>query len=181
MFLGCSHTWGIGNHLEDVWSYKLNKLVGGEFFNLGAPGHGISTSLRLLRYWSTKLNIKNIFHYQPVYHRYEFYKPDNLFHTDNIADFENIKDRDLRDALSSDENILELYKNSILAISAIAQSLGIPYYYYTPYEDIRTDFKNSKQTMTIPPFGARDLGHHSILENEIIKDNFISSINKNLI
>ena len=181
VFLGCSHTLGIGNHLEDVWSYKLNKVIGGEFFNLGAPGHGILTSLRLLRYWSTKLNIKNIFHYQPIYHRYEFYKPNKVIHMFGVTDLENIKDRDLREVLSSDENILELYKNSILAISAIAQSLGINYYYYTPWEATRTDFENSKHTMMIPPFRARDLGHHSILENEIIKDNFISSINKNLI
>jgi hypothetical protein len=181
VFLGCSHTWGIGNHLEDVWSYKLNKVIGGEFFNLGAPGHGILTSLRLLRYWSTKLNIKNIFHYQPVYHRYEFYRPHPfLLYTDNIAHFKNIKDRDLRDALSSDENILELYKNSILAISAIAQSLGINYYYLTPWQDTRTDFENSKHTMKMPPFIARDLAHHSILENEIIANFFIEKLGHKL-
>jgi len=181
VFLGCSHTLGIGNHLEDVWSYKLNKLVGGEFFNLGAPGRGISTSLRLLRYWSTKLNIKNIFHYQPVYHRYEFYRPHPfLLHTDEIADFENIKDRDLRESVSSDENILELYKNSILAISAIAQSLGIPYYYYTPHAHMETQFRRKRHTVKSPTFIARDLAHHSILENEIIANFFIEKLGHKL-
>ena len=182
VFLGCSHTFGVGNHLEDVWSYKLNKLVGGEFFNLGAPGQGISTSLRLLRYWSTKLNIKNIFHYQPIYHRYEFYKENGkLLEIGGATDFQKIKDRDLREVLSSDENILELYKNSILAISAIAQSLGIPYYYYTPYEEGETEFIRKMHTVKMPPFIARDLSHYSILENEIIKDKFVLSISKNLI
>ena len=180
VFLGCSYTWGIGNHLEDVWSYKLNKVIGGEFFNLGAPGHGILTSLRLLRYWSTKLNIKNIFHYQPIYHRYEFYKPNKVIHMFGVTDLENIKDRDLREVLSSDENILELYKNSILAISAIAQSLGIPYYYYTPHAETEPEFIKNKHTVKMPPFIARDLAHHSILENEIIANFFIEKLGHKL-
>ena len=35
VFLGCSHTFGIGHHLENVWSYKLNQIIGGKFWNLG--------------------------------------------------------------------------------------------------------------------------------------------------
>ena len=179
VFLGCSHTFGVGNHLDHLWAYNLNKLVGGKFFNLGTPGHGISTSLRLLRYWSTKLNIKNIFHYQPRYHRYEFYKEDknnppatNIEHITGYQNLEKIKDYNLRDALSSDQNLLELYKNSLLAISGIAQALGINYYYYMP---IGEGYDNEEPLNTrINP--ARDLAHFPLSINNKILESFKSKL-----
>ena len=41
LFAGCSHTFGQGNLLKDVWSHKLYEELEGEksgFFNLGTPG-----------------------------------------------------------------------------------------------------------------------------------------------
>jgi hypothetical protein len=40
IFLGCSHTIGIGHHLENTWSYKLNQSLGGKFWNLSQGGNG---------------------------------------------------------------------------------------------------------------------------------------------
>jgi hypothetical protein len=48
LFIGCSHTIGIGLHLENVWSYKLNQIIGGKFWNLGIAGTGVQTHFRLL-------------------------------------------------------------------------------------------------------------------------------------
>ena len=33
--MGCSHTFGIGHHLENTWGFKLNNVIGGKFWNLG--------------------------------------------------------------------------------------------------------------------------------------------------
>jgi hypothetical protein len=47
LFAGCSNTFGLGNFLEDVWSYKVykaiekNEKVSG-YFNVGSPGATIS-------------------------------------------------------------------------------------------------------------------------------------------
>ena len=47
LFAGCSNTFGLGNFLEDVWSYKVykeiekNEKVSG-YFNIGSPGATIS-------------------------------------------------------------------------------------------------------------------------------------------
>ena len=38
MYLGCSHTFGTGLYLEDIWAYKLNSIIGGKFWNLGIFG-----------------------------------------------------------------------------------------------------------------------------------------------
>ena len=32
VFLGCSHTIGIGHHLENTWSFKVNQTIGGKFW-----------------------------------------------------------------------------------------------------------------------------------------------------
>ena len=48
VFLGCSDTMGVGNHLENTWPYKVNKEVGGKFWNLSQAGSGIQTDFRLL-------------------------------------------------------------------------------------------------------------------------------------
>ena len=49
IFLGCSHTFGIGHHLENTWSYKLNQIIGGKFWNLSIGGTGVMTAYRLLK------------------------------------------------------------------------------------------------------------------------------------
>ena len=172
VFLGCSHTFGIGNYMENTWSHKVNKKVGGKFFNLASPGKGIMTSLRLLRYWSSKLNIKNIFHYQPIYPRYEFYgdgsseKSDtNIHYRMGADDLASIKDRELRGMLASDNHILELYKNSILAISAIAQTLGVKYYYYCPWSEISSVNPHDGVGPINESLQARDLAHHGFVYN----------------
>ena len=72
VFLGCSHTFGIGHHLENTWSYKLNNIIGGKFWNLSVGGTGVTSHFRLLLGYYKELNIKNIFHFAPKYPRYEF-------------------------------------------------------------------------------------------------------------
>jgi len=75
IFLGCSHTFGIGHHLNDAWSYKLSQKIGGKFYNISEPSSGIITQYRWLKYFSNKINFKNVFHYYPTecLERYEYF------------------------------------------------------------------------------------------------------------
>ena len=80
VYLGCSHTFGIGHHLENVWSYKLHKKVGeGKFFNLSYGGTGLTSHYHYLKYFSTKLKIKKVYHFYPpeVHYRYGFMNQDS--------------------------------------------------------------------------------------------------------
>ena len=52
IFLGCSHSFGIGHHLENIWSYKLSKVIGDKFWNLSLPGTGVTSHFRILLYSS---------------------------------------------------------------------------------------------------------------------------------
>ena len=73
VFLGCSHTIGIGHYLENTWSWKLNEYVGGNFLNLSVGGTGIGTGFRLLYGLKEMIRPKNVFLYYPHVHRFEYY------------------------------------------------------------------------------------------------------------
>jgi len=75
VFLGCSYTLGIGHHLENVWSWKVNEAIGGNFINFGIGGAGIGTSARLLYAFKDYFNYKNVFLHIPHPYRYEYYEP----------------------------------------------------------------------------------------------------------
>lgn len=131
VYLGCSHTFGVGHHLEDVWSYKLNKVVGGKFWNLGLGGTGVDTHFRVFLGFYKKLKIRNIFHYAPMYPRYEFLenkRPQNYIVADYnekwVPKFGNL----MLDSLLTDEQVeLNWYRN-ISAIRGLASEVGANYY-----------------------------------------------------
>ena len=65
VFLGCSHTFGIGHYLENTWSYKLHEKIGGKFYNISEPGSGIDIQYEYLKYFKNKIKFKNLFHFFP--------------------------------------------------------------------------------------------------------------------
>ena len=176
VFLGCSHTFGIGHHLENTWSYKLNQKIGGDFFNMASPGNSVQMSYRILEYWYDKLEIKNIFHFQPLYHRYLFYNDVNTTHnldniinvnTDNLGEFEF---GDLTCPLLSDYNLKVEYRVYTNAINSIANSIGANYYVYIP------STHNFLPEENLDDVKARDLAHLTVNEHHSIFDRFYKKI-----
>ena len=165
VFLGCSHTMGVGHHLENVWSYKLNQDVGGKFWNMSAGGVGIMTNFRSLLAYHRDLKIQNIFHYVPKYPRYEFYS-DGGFKILNIG----------KDGLSEDiVNLLgDLYQVELthisytLAINQLAQDIGCNYY-------LINDFIPGKPTQSLE---ARDLFHFSTDQQNQIYEKFLDKFTR---
>ena len=100
VFLGCSHTFGVGHHLENTWAYNLSKKIGGKFYNISEPGSGVMTQYRLLKYFSNTIKFNNVYHFLPneCWGRFEY--------PFSSSYFENL---DLR----PDSNHAKLYKNWI--------------------------------------------------------------------
>lgn len=78
IFLGCSHTYGTGHHLENTWGSIVNNKLdnGGKFYNFGAPGTGSTTHLRFFLGWyDYPKNVNAVFHFIPphIHARYEFF------------------------------------------------------------------------------------------------------------
>ena len=72
IFLGCSHTFGIGHYQENIWIEKVSKLTGNIQVNLGDPGRGIAKSYINLLEHRHLWDIQNVFHYQNIYARYDY-------------------------------------------------------------------------------------------------------------
>lgn len=160
VYLGCSFTMGIGSHLEDTWSYKLNQVIGGKFWNLSLGGSSIMTQFRILYSFHKDLKIKNVFHFAPILPRYEFFidgKP-------TIVSVHDKKHEDMySNYLIDNEQLYLLYVTHINAIKNITNKLGVNYYHLG-------HFPNKVDN------GARDLSHPSGEYYNLIRDVFLDKI-----
>jgi hypothetical protein len=162
VFLGCSMTFGIGHHLGNTWSYKLNQLVGGKFWNLSSGGTGIMTSSRLLFGFKDFLRIKNVFHFKSKFMRYEFLRDDRIFDCNTWA----TTDPFFVENLFTDNHVNMTYDIHSLAIKKMCEMIGCNYYCIDTV-DFSIDLNQTENKI-----GARDLIHPSIQWNDYLKDRF---------
>jgi hypothetical protein len=177
IFLGDSHTFGIGHHLENVWSYKLNNLIGGKFWNISVPGTGIMTSYRLLKGFIKEMNVKNIFHYAPKYGRYEFFIdgiPTNIIINTYNHSWDKLFGEFIEKSLIDDVQIDFTYDSYCDAIRGVAAEMGVNYYYldWKPTVDEYTTCDGSLQ--------ARDIFHFSTKLQHKIFLKFLENYNYEL-
>ena len=175
IFLGCSHTFGIGHDLKNLWSYKLNNIIGGKFWNLAIGGTGVTTHFRLLLAYYKKLKIKNIFHFAPMYHRYEFITngmPQNYiignFDSQWIDTFGNL----MSDCLLTYEQCEMNWLVHTNAIKGLANEIGCNYYLIEGDTNGHSTDDNSLQ--------ARDLLHHTSLYHHNIYKSFLKLYDEDL-
>jgi hypothetical protein len=175
IFLGCSHTFGIGHHLENIWSYKLNNIIGGKFWNLGIGGTGTATHFRLLLGFYKQLRIKNIFHYAPMYPRYEFIensRPQNYIVSDyNESWIPKLGDL-MSDSLLTKEEMEMNWIRNTNAIKGLASEIGINYYLIEGSDKYHGNEDGSLQ--------ARDLLHHTTLFHHKIYQSFLKLYDEEL-
>ena len=174
VFLGCSHTFGIGHYLENVWSYKLSQKIGGKFYNISEPGNGIMTQYRYLNYFKYKINFKNVFHFLPneCWGRVELVNDNLKFYNVNHTD---IVGTGCEDLISDSQQHLFNYIYIDL-IRNICKDLGVNYYLVTKtYLDI--DNINPYHSSLTP---ARDLMHYYVEEQNDISDLFYFKYKNNM-
>ena len=159
IFLGSSDTIGIGHHLENTWSFRLNQYVGGKFWNLSQGGVGMMTHFRVLLAFHKKLKAKNIFHFLPpeISNRTEAFilgKPTDIDETNYLEYY--------RDSViwkcQEDYNLI-LYSN---AIKNLAKEMGANYYFV--YDSAKVNGESKLE--------ARDLQHYSIERHDYVLDKF---------
>ena len=162
VYLGCSNTFGIAHHLQNVWSYKLHKKIGkGKFFNISYGSTGLVHQYYFLKYFSDKLKINKVFHYYPIecHYRYGFLDKDaNIKIIGHFAqDWKNELDEELwkeyliHEPYNTFHN--HLYKD---AISNICKEIGCE---YIRYESTKKPARNAYHTKLTP---ARDLLHYYV-------------------
>lgn len=174
VYLGCSHTFGVGHHLENIWSYKLNQQIGGKFWNLGIGGTGVMSHYRLLKGFYKELKIKNIFHYLPNYYRYEFiinHQPVICKLNEYDDSWKGLYGSLIEESLINSDQMEFIDTAFILAIKSIANEINCNYYL------IRGD---EEYNVVDGSLGARDLEHFTTHQHNLIYEKFTKILGINI-
>lgn len=70
IFLGCSHTFGVGHLEHNVWHHVITENTGVTPVNLALPGAGVEFSQMILMRYIDQLNVSAVYHFQPIYSRW---------------------------------------------------------------------------------------------------------------
>ena len=173
VFLGCSNTIGAGLHLENTWAYKLNKHIGGKFWNLSQGGCGIQTDYRLLLGWKDDLKIKNIFHFTYPWPRFEFFDEQGViqFNQFGLNTARSHKYWNFYiDILSGEEYCNYNQMVYINAIKGVSHEIGCNYYYLT--DKILDEFPENDNSLQ-----ARDLIHLSVGQQNFLYEQMMECYN----
>jgi hypothetical protein len=73
MFLGCSHTQGIGLPIESIWPTIVSNELNLKCVNLGQAGCSSDTAFRLLHGYIDKINPKIVVYMDPPGMRFELF------------------------------------------------------------------------------------------------------------
>ena len=166
LYLGCSFTFGIGLHLKDVWTSKLQAQLNHPFLNGGIPGSGIIPQYRLLMYLLKRFKIRNVFHLFPYTHpRYEYYDLEH-YHSFNLNDAPN------GHPLFTPENVSTLNHAFLKGLERVCNENKINYIRLNkiPKWDVNMD------TQPLTQIYGRDLLHVGPAFHDIIKDEFFNKI-----
>ena len=197
VYLGCSHTAGVGTPYKSTWVNRVHDSEDGKCFNLGIPAASPGTCFRILSYWKEFLNIDKIFHYSLLAPRYEFIY--DIKNPRKIWDYHGAyldrlkKDKKefpydnfiMNSFLTEEYRLLDQLKN-FMAINDICNSLDINYYLVTePMLEKWTidnidiiDHNINENNLTF--VGARDARHYGTKTHFVLSEYFkkLSSENK---
>ena len=183
IYLGCSHTYGVGLHLKDTWVYKVHKHIGKgyEMYNFGLPGGSMAASYRLLQAYILATTPKKVFLYHPHHFRTEFYN-DRLDMFDQLQ-FAKIKEDDHPFSDVPPEVLLMILNSNSMYLSYLAYTQAIAFLCHS--NNIEFYFCDEAKPVPIDPNYhkyikdleidrlARDMAHPSYNSQNIIANIFI--------
>lgn len=145
MFLGCSHTVGVGLPVNDIWP----EIVAGELklkcANLGQGGGSADSSFRLCHGYIDKINPKIVFYMEAPAARFEIITDDPIPHGPW-----DIEDR-YRDWFSNENNSFFNQARNLLAIKMLCAERNIKLVQVSCFDLHHLDGSL-----------ARDLGHYGV-------------------
>lgn len=165
VYLGCSHTFGIGLHKKHIWATKLAEYLEYPSLNAGIAGSGVMTHFRLLHYLTKKFTIRKVFHYLPLTHvRYEWYSDGKYLTTNMWKPY--ISHHSRNSPLWLDQNIYGVAFVYNHAIKNLCAENNIEYY---PFSDEHFDFFLCENNIFPEKnIQARDFQHPSVERNHLI-------------
>lgn len=186
IFLGDSHTVGVGHHIENTWGYKTAGHLDTKFYTISEPAIGSSGMFRLIYYYLNYKsdifkNVKKIIQYLPAYNRFEFFNGEKFekFQTTVISEF-NIKfDNFVTQSLLTDEQRILNDIISCNAIQNLCKTYNIDYYLITD-NDIYEFHRLNIPIKSTDDTEARDGVHYSSKIHNTIFEIAKYKLNNNL-
>lgn len=168
VFLGCSHTTGIGLPVEETFPHIISKELGMNLCNLGIPGGSNDTCYRLANFWIPTIRPKLV-----VYKKVEQYRQELKMYGNHAVywhgfharkDNQKVAQSNFGDYwdqwASHEENSKFNAQKNIDAVEAICNRLGIKFYVMGESRYGRD--RNRPDLVTL----ARDLQHPGQVENK---------------
>ena len=150
LYIGDSHTFGIGVNAEDTWAYKHHRKYGGEndYVNMGVSGGSLDTVTRLLGAWIPLLRPSNIYLLEPAPNRSEFILEDEIFVSANwttlasrrlakatLTDEMRFQDKLFTDYVSGDDHQRASRARNLSAIQHICKDYNLIFAEHFPMTD----------------------------------------------
>lgn len=164
IFLGCSHTVGIGMPLEQTWPSIVSKTLGLKNFNLGVGGVSNDTAFRLAQHWIPQIKPQLVIFFSIEHSRFELHS-NNTIQDYSIGNINLNNDIIWKTWIASNTNSEMNYLKNKLAIEQICASLNIKFA-HIDYANILRN-KNSL---------ARDLTHCGTTNNQVIAEQFLKAL-----
>lgn len=163
LFLGCSHTAGVGLPLKNIWPELVAEALRLQCVNLGIGGSSIDTSFRMLHGYIDKIKPKIVVLMKPEKMRLEFFNYDG---PENLGPWTGTQfetHRVYSDWITNENNDFFQREKNLLAINQICKERNIKYLEVAPEDYKYIDF-------------ARDLAHMGINTHKIISEDIITRI-----
>ena len=164
MFIGCSHTLGMGLPVESTWAHRVSTALKLKNYNLGVGGASNDTAFRLAHHWIEQLKPDLVIFLSTERTRLELHiDEDQLYDLSCWPIGFPMVDSFARSWLSNDTNSSMNYLKNTLAIKQLCSDQRIKY----------IQQEASAITMTDR---ARDLQHYGEITNRHIADMFLSKL-----
>ena len=152
MFLGCSHTQGIGLPSECVWPELVSNNLNMHCANFGIGGGSLDTAFRLCHGWIKKINPKIVMLLEPPGIRFELAHSNKTSNLSPFLGHDDVIYESFAKDWSSNEtnNYLNSLKN-ILAIESLCSIEGVKF--------IKIDINELYNFQIVNNDYARDLTH----------------------
>lgn len=188
IYVGDSTTFGVGNRLEDTWTYTAHAECAYtkhlRYINFGCPGYGIDTYYRLLKYYIKDIKPDYVILCMPwIMTRSE--KWDTRRWKSVNVHIEDLTDKDIDQLFTPAPSFMRWYKN-LDAIKWICHSVGAKFYAIEEETERTTDWLKNKtrqilQRPITPTDYGRDLAHHGVAthhHNSIILREIIDRVHE---
>lgn len=172
MYVGDSNTFGVGNRLEDTFTYKAHRACSHtknlRYINFGCPGYGIETQYRLLKYYIKKIVPDYVILSMPwmATRSEEWDERNEMWKTTNIH-YKEITQDDVNRLFRPPPSFLRWYKN-LDAMKWICHEVGAKFYAIEEESDhrwIRHWIKHFSHQVIHNDWG-RDLMHPGIASHD---------------